>query len=181
MSMAEQENILVRIAALERQNRRLRSMMLGMVVLVIAGLCLSFVNVGVRARAPLPKRKAEKLVLHDEAGRERIVLKTDNDDPRIQLFNSDGKLVAVLGSKGGASLVFCDSKEIPRLGMYATDADVRLHFMDKNSGPRMELSGQKDPLLRFRDEKGRRILEVLKDGPKLTFFNDKGKPLFGKP
>lgn len=182
VSMVEQESVLVRIAALERQNRRLRWMTLGLGVLVIAGVCLSLLNIGAHANAPAPMPKAEKLVLHDETGKERIVLKADKDDPRIQIFNSDGKLVTLIGNKRGVSyLIYADSKGIPRLELIGGDVGTRLGMMDENSVPRMDISASGNPLLLFRDEKGRRILEVLKNGPKLTFFDKEGKPLFSKP
>ncbi len=183
MSTPEQESVLIRIAALERQNRRLRWMTLGLGLLVIAGVCLSFLDLGVQAKAPVPKPKAEKLVLHDESGKERIVLKTDEDYPRIQILNSNGKVVTEIGAnkRGIAFISFFDSKGIPRLGMNGGDWGSRLIMMDEDSTLRMQINAIENPLFCLHDEKGNRILEVLKDGPKLTFFDKKGKPLFTKP
>jgi hypothetical protein len=181
MSAPEQESVLARIAALERQNRRLRWMTLGLGLLVIAGVGLSFLNLGVQANAPTPKPKAEKLVLHDESGKERIVLKAEKDNPAIQILNPAGNPVAQIGAKEGAHIHFYDSKGTPRLVLASGDKGAKLLFLDENSLGRTEISDSDSPLLLLRDEKGRRILEVLKEGPSLTFFDKEGKPLFTKP
>lgn len=182
MSSPEQESIVARIAVLETQNRRLRWMTLGLGALVVAGVCLSFLKVGAQAKAPAPKPKAEKLVLHDASGKERIVLMADKDKSWIDFFDSNGKPVSgIICGRRGSSLVFGDSKGIPRLALHATDAESGFNLMDEKSTPRVEINTKGKPLLLFRDEKGRKILEVLKAGPKLTFFDKDGKPLFTKP
>jgi hypothetical protein len=123
------------------------------------------------------------LVLHDESGNERIVLKAEKDNPRIEIFNSEKKLVAQMGAneRGLSYIHFCDSKGIPRLELNGGDIGSRLAFIDENSAPRLEINATGSPLLLFSDEKGRRILEVLKEGPKLTFFDKDGEPFFTKP
>jgi hypothetical protein len=107
----------------------------------------------------------------------------EKDTPKIQIFNAAGKLVAQMGHGRGPFIHFMDSKGIPRVELSALDTGARLSLLDEHMD-RAEINvtnNNKNPALLLRDEKGRKILEVLKEGPKLTFFGRDGKPLFTRP
>jgi hypothetical protein len=182
MSPAEQELVMTRVAALERQNRLLWRLTLVLALLAAAAAFWPFVAVRAEAFAPAPRSvSVDRLAVRDESGKERIVLKVEKDTPLLQILNSAGKPVAQMGYRRLSFIHFIDSNGRPRMELAAGDTSARLALLDEHAD-RAEINvGGDNPLLRLRDEKHRRVLEVVKEGPRLTFFDGDGKPLFTKP
>jgi hypothetical protein len=95
----EARSIEERLNRLERQNRRLRVMLLAVIVIAGGGVLLSSVS-GVRAQAPAWRRtvEAEKFVLRDANGKTRAVLGTAKSKAFLDLNESSGKLGAELST-----------------------------------------------------------------------------------
>ena len=89
-----------RLNHLERQNRNLRRSLIGLGLSVAAVMT---VGAAFSARSEDPKNSkfatihAGKLVMSDSDGRERIVMKLDQGEPTLEMFNHDGKRQIFLG------------------------------------------------------------------------------------
>jgi|SRR5579862_8102229 len=133
---SEIEALTSRIARLERQNRKLKTVSLG----IVLGLA-AFLLVGA-AKTPRTV-EAEKIVLRDSHGRARITigtpalsgnaLNTNPDDPVIWLSDEKGIDRAILATDGlrfvnskarGTVSLSSDPSGVPALKFYGTDGTV---------------------------------------------------------
>jgi hypothetical protein len=106
-----------RLERLEKENRRLRMLVLALIVLAGAGVALSAVS-GVRAQAPAWRRtvEAEKFVLRDSSGKRRAVLGMAAGAPDLILYDASGKTRASLDMFGGEpGLEFYDASDTKRV------------------------------------------------------------------
>lgn len=134
-----------RLARLERQNQRLRILMLALIVIAAGGMLLSSVR-PVRAQAPAWKRtvEAEGFVLRDANGRVRAVLDMSAGWPGLVLFDSSGRpVIGLEGTPVGQEISLgTPGGEEAILGV--TKGGAGLTFSDRPFHPNVKLEGSAD-------------------------------------
>ncbi len=105
---SEVSDLTARLERLERENRRTRR--LGRPLAAAGGL------LGLAAPAPCDTVFAERLVLRDTAGRQRIVADAYSGAPALSLFSGEGRVLARIGvgQDGDACLTFFDRAGDPK-------------------------------------------------------------------
>lgn len=149
-----------RIQKLERQNRRMKLVGLGLVIVVGATGVLSSaasnaarVDVG-NSSATI---RAAGFVLVDAQGRERASLEMRNGQPQLVMNNSDGAFAAGIGvALSGPQIVLDD-----------LNGKTRARLIVSSNGPALFLD---DP-----NEQPRIMLDALPNGPELDLFGAKGQ------
>jgi len=98
----ELSNILARLGSVERENRRLKRMVLGVLVLVGAVLLMG------QARPTYRIAEAERFALKDATGRTRARLEMDGEDrPTLALLDASGFPLVSLAAGETPTLVLC--------------------------------------------------------------------------
>jgi hypothetical protein len=131
-----------RLKRLEEENKRLRLLALGVVVLSGGSLLLAAAT-AVRARLPQPVRivEAERFVLRDASGKTRAVLGMDADGLGLRFYDASGKVRAVLGLIADwPRLTLSDASGKPRAWLEGTPDGAALDLTDASGKPRAELS-----------------------------------------
>jgi hypothetical protein len=121
-----------RLKRLGKENKRLRLLAWGVVVL--AGGSLLLAASGVRARPPQLGRivEAERFVLRDASGKPRAVLGMDADEPGLWLYDAGGKpraALAVTADRPGLALY--DASGNARAALAVTAGGPALWLYDK--------------------------------------------------
>ena len=100
-------SLLARIERLERSNRKLRR---ASIAIASAGLLLGLA--GMAAPALCDTLYAERLVLHDPSGSQRIVADAYGGAPTLSVLSKEGRALAKIGvgQDGEPYLTFFDSK-----------------------------------------------------------------------
>lgn len=108
----DMHDLTARLERLERENRRVKR-----VAFSLAGLGLLLGLAGAAAPALCDVVMAERLVLRDPTGHQRIVADAYTGSPTLTLYAENGRTLARLGADklGGASLVLFDEKGAPKI------------------------------------------------------------------
>jgi len=115
-SLAELE---IRLAKLERQNRRLKRAGLAALVLVGSTLLASFTVQGpAKPVAVTPTLEAQRFVLKNARGEPRAELTLDNDEPRLDLDDA----------KGHPHILLRVSRGIPELALVGSGTRPTVHL-----------------------------------------------------
>jgi hypothetical protein len=181
---SELEAIRQRLDALERQNRRLRLVLL---IVALAGMVLWLGQNGVGQAQPDRARQekvveANKVILRDAQGKERASLHADKDSVILRLRGADGKLRLSLGvsNRSGSHLAVRDENERARAALSYHAGRTYLYFWDENQQPRAFLDSRRgESWLGFADENVKKRLELgyTKKGPCLKLLDGNGKAL----
>jgi hypothetical protein len=129
-----------RVDRLERQNRRLRWLLLGLPVVALL--------VGAQAQQAVWKGKtvvAEEFILNDPNGKTRASLRVEKDGPRLMLTDKDGRVrVSLAGDSEGDH-----QKDGPHLWLMDKDGRVRVNLAADNdgNGPGLHLANATGKLL----------------------------------
>lgn len=122
-------NLIERVDALERENRRWKR-----ATLVVAAALAAAAVVGMSS-PPTKTLDLELLRIVDSRGKARAILGMGDDGPALSLLDEKGRLRANLGiEKDGPSLDLLDTSESPRA--------------------QLTVDGKQDPHLDFTDAKG---------------------------
>ena len=161
-SLAELE---IRLAKLERQNRRLKRLGLLFLLIVGSGFLLAQAPRKPLRAAPTPAVHAatydtlvvHRLELRDKAGNLRGLWTVANDSPFLALYDGPGKLRAVLGLPAGRPyLTFVDDAGKPRAGLGVTTDGPALVLRDAAGKIRASLLVPAEgPALELRDAAGK--------------------------
>lgn len=193
------ERLETQSATLLRQNRRLKLVLLGVVLLCGTGILMGGRNLEVAKTV-----EAEKFILRDSEGRQRATINTTNDNVMFALYDSNGKqriMVAVsakgepevrlkdqggatrmhlsLNERGDSMVLMGDGKEAAHavwLGYESGDETPRLR-LKKGSGAYHAQVTREGPLTTFEDNDGTKRLHVgvLTAGPGISLSDSKGK------
>ena len=145
--MTSQDNLLARVETLERQNRRMK--LIGLGSLILAG---AFLLMGqAKQAAVLSEVKARSFVLVDSNGRERARLEMLNSKPMLRFLDLQGVEAAVFNGSG--------------FGVFSNGANISLTVSER--GPEVVLLNGK--------AKNSLILSTLADdGPSVTLDDGNG-------
>ena len=104
---AQSDSLLERIERLERSNRKLRR---ATIAIGSAGILLGLA--GMAAPAVCDTLYAERLVLHDPSGSQRIVADAYGGSPNFSVLSKEGRTLAKIGvaQDGEPYLTFFDAK-----------------------------------------------------------------------
>jgi hypothetical protein len=165
-SLAELE---LRLAKLERQNRRLKH--LGLLFLLIAGASFLLAQAscqrpGAAPGAAAPAATYDTLVVHrlelrDKAGKLRGVWEATDERSSLWLYDTaeEPRALLAVGADG------------PYLALYDAAGKLRAALAEPAEGPGLALYDT--------SEKPRATLNVSADGPGLTLYDSAGKPRAG--
>lgn len=199
--------VLARLERLETQNRRLKRIVLGVLLLGVVVVLL-----GAADEPKVKTVETDRLILRDKFGRQRAVLQItggdadsspalilydENERPRVGLgvnkdgpglyfTDANGKHRAVLSRNNeGIGLDLLDANGKPRAEFRVTDSGAGMLARDEAGNPRFAAGTDKDqrPTLFLYDETGkpRLTLGVDKRGPSLRLLDAKERALFVKP
>jgi len=195
---------------LERQKRRNRWLP-GVVLVLVGGFIAPalFKTTPLQAREQVPgavkEIRAKSIVLDDENGKTRAMLRVGKDGPSLELFDENRKpratlfvsktgpalglsdengktrVLLAMVKDGGSSLMMCDENSVGRVSLFmGKDGYPGLDLFDENFNPRAMLAVGKDgPSLGLSDENGKTLLGVGKDGPSLGLIDENRKPRAG--
>jgi hypothetical protein len=125
-----------RLAILERENRRLRRMVIAAIAIAAAPLLLGYAP-------PNDKIEASEFVVRDKGGVVRARLFVDDTNKtRLVLRDKDGKSPAILTSGEGATLAIADKTEKTNVLLTASSAKGVI-LVEEDGKPRAVLSPPK--------------------------------------
>jgi hypothetical protein len=157
--IAEARGVMARLERLERQNRRMRHIGLG--VLVLAGGVLLTAG---RLPPGAKSIEAEEIIVRDKQGNRVAILHVTDDGPRLVLFDENEKPRVILKlDKEGPSLCFGDGNGKIRVNLSADKEGSAIGLADDNGRPRVG------------------FYWVKTDGPRILLQDERGKPLFILP
>jgi hypothetical protein len=176
-----------RLEKLERQNRRLKGLGLGFLLIVLSGLLLAQTSHKPAHAAPASAASAtydtlvvHRLELRDEAGKLRGLLVVKNGGPGLSLYDDAGRPRAALDVDGKSpGLFLSDDAGMPRVALGVTGEGPVLGLYDDAGKPRVDLQVTGEvPGLFLDDAAGRpRVaLAVFGKGPGLGLYDAAGKP-----
>jgi hypothetical protein len=150
----EAATIMERLEHLERQNRRLkRVLVLGFILLG----CVALMGASKKGRVI----QATEFLLKDNDGQTRASLKMGSAGPHLAFYDANGKAVrALLGLLPSG----------PALGLYDSDGKNRISLAISPKGANLTFNDS--------DEKLRSELGMLEEGPKLLFLDLEGKTVY---
>jgi hypothetical protein len=135
------ESVLARIDGLEkqneqlaRQNRRLRWVVAGTVLLIGSLVLLARMPSGQVQAEPSPSRtlEADKLTLRDEQGNTRAGLTVGKDGPTLTFYDEQGKARAGLGlSRQGTALRFLNNDGRAMAGLSVERGGIAVGYLDE--------------------------------------------------
>ena len=122
-----------RIEEIEKQNRRLKNYMK---VMVLAFLSLAFI--GAKAgphNGEFNQITAKILTIVDDAGRERIVLGSNEEGTGLKVINMEGKKllgVGIAAGDRGSGISFSDKEGRPRIGLGLDEGIPGMAIINEN-------------------------------------------------
>jgi hypothetical protein len=177
--------LVARLEKLEEQHRRLlrqhRCMKWAVAVLLLGAALVGSVP---RGQAGPPKGnvvEAERFVLRDAEGKERAVWGVGREGPHLSLLDTEARGRVVLAvTKGGAYLHLQDGDNRPRLELTAETGWSPLNVNDDDT-LRATVGWGREPMLGLFDEKGGKVIEVVKEGHRLALYDADDQVTFSKP
>jgi hypothetical protein len=182
------EAIARRLDRLERQNRRLRLALVGLLA-AAAALAVGQASTG-QAQPGAPEARvkvvdAERFVVRDQNGKARAALFMDNRDPdnrhpRLVLYDENGKgRLGMSVQRHGPDIAAWHADHSSALGLYVQDKDrsVAMTLFDK-SGARVHLAHMGGtPQLKLLDGTGKPALSLTasQNGPGIALNDPTGR------
>ncbi len=154
-------DLVARLERLETQNRRLRRLTTLALDVGAAGLLVGIPRAGHAGPDKEKAIEAERLVLRDREGHQRVVLAAEADEAVLRFFDREERPRVVLTSKP------------PGLALSDEHGNVRAYLYQLGYGAGVDI--------RDRQGKVRAWLGERKEGPALQLLDQQGKPQFAKP